>query len=265
MNARRLLPLVCGVGALVGGCASVPGDPEGLLASSAIVAELNIEDAAAIEVARFSHEATDGVPDRWEPYIVRPSTPRTQYRLVATGEGTVLEASADRSASGLYRRIRIDPKSHPIIEWRWNVVQAVPGVDTRVSSREDSPARLVISFHGDVNRLDFAERTTLRMYKALTGQTLPYAILMYIWSAALPAGTVVPSPHTEKIQMIVVQGDEGRAGQWTRFRRNVLEDYRRVFGEDPWDIVAVGVMSDSDQTGQTARALYGDITFLRGE
>ena len=64
--------------------------------------------------------------------------------------------------------------------------------------------------------------------------------------------------------MIVVPGDEGGVGQWTKFRRNVLEDYRRIFGEEPSDIVAVGVMSDSDDTGEQARALYGDITFRRG-
>lgn len=65
--------------------------------------------------------------------------------------------------------------------------------------------------------------------------------------------------------MIVLESDEARVGQWVRFRCNVLEDYRRVFGEEPWDIVAVGVMTDSDDTSQKARCLYGDITFLRAQ
>jgi hypothetical protein len=265
MNARRLLPLVCGVGALVGGCATTPdNDPEGLLASSAIVAERNVEDSEVIEVARFSRETAGSLPRQWEPFVILPATPHTQYRLAATTEETFLEASADRSASGLYRRIRIDPKSHPIVEWRWKVVQPVAGADARIPVREDSPARLVISFHGDINRLDFQERITLRLYKGLTGQTLPYAMLMYIWAGALPAGTTIPSEHTHKIQMIVVPSDEG-PGQWAQFRRNVLEDYRRTFGEEPGDIVAVGVMTDSDDTGQQARALYGDITFRRSQ
>ena len=86
-----------------------------------------------------------------------------------------------------------------------------------------------------------------------------------IWASAVPAETVIPGAYSDKIQMIVVQGDESRVGEWTRFRRNVLEDYRRVFGEEPWDIVAVGIMTDSDNTSQTARCLYGDITFLRAQ
>ena len=268
MDPRRILPLAC---VLLGACASAPSDPsdpsdpEGLLASSAIVAARQVERAERIEVARFSREAAGAGPDQWEPFVILPQTPHTQYRVVATSEGTVLEANADRSASGLYRRIRIDPKSHPIVEWRWNVVQPVSGADARIPSREDSPARLVISFHGDINRLDFTERVTLRWYKALTGQTLPYAMLMYIWAGALPAETAIPSEHTAKIQLIVVPSDEARVGQWVHFKRNVLEDYRRFFGDEPGDIVAVGVMSDSDDTGNKARALFGDITFLRGQ
>ncbi|HEY6864607.1 MAG TPA: DUF3047 domain-containing protein, partial [Burkholderiales bacterium] len=64
------------------------------------------------------------------------------------------------------------------------------------------------------------------------------------------------------IQMIVV--DSGSVGEWREFRRNIVEDYRRAFGEDPWDIVAVGVMSDTDNSHAQARTLYGDIT-LRPE
>ena len=264
MDPRRILPLVCGVGALVGGCATTPrDDPEGLLASSSIVAERSVEDGEVIEVARFSRETAGSLPGQWEPFVILPATPPTQYRLAATPDGTALEANADRSASGLYRRIRIDPKSHPIVEWRWKVVQPVAGAEPRIPVREDSPARLVISFHGDINRLDFQERITLRLYKGLTGQTLPYAMLMYIWAGALPAETTIPSEHTQKIQMVVVPSDEARVGQWVPFRRNVLEDYRRIFGEEPGDIVAVGVLTDSDDTGQQARALYGDITFRR--
>ena len=120
---------------------------------------------------------------------------------------------------------------------------------------------VLISFHGDVTRLDFVERTTLRLYKALSGEVLPYAMLMYIWSSGAPVGTIAPNNYTDKIQMIVVDSGSDRIGEWHEFRRNVLEDYRLAFGEEPWDIVAVGVMTDADKTRQKARAQYGDITF----
>ena len=90
---------------------------------------------------------------------------------------------------------------------------------------------------------------------------LPYAMLMYVWSSDAPVGTIAASVHTAKIQMIVVENGGRRTGEWREFRRNVLEDYRLAFGEEPWDIVAVGVMTDADHTPAEARTQYGDIRF----
>jgi len=62
------------------------------------------------------------------------------------------------------------------------------------------------------------------------------------------------------VLMIVVESGGANLGQWRHYRRNVVEDFRRAFGEDPEDIVAIGMLTDSDNTRQSARALYGDIT-----
>jgi len=255
---RKAAPLVCG--AALAACAAVPIDE--LLASSAIVAELPYESGALVEAARFSAgRAGEAPPGDWSPFTVWPFGTRTEYALVESGPGVVLEARADGSASGLYRRIRIDPARYPVVEWRWRILEPLAHADPRVPSREDSPARLVICFHGDVKRLDIGERNTLRFYRALTGELLPYAMLMYTWSSDAPVGTIAHSVHTDKIQMIVVENGGGRTGEWREFRRNVLEDYRRAFGEEPSDIVAVGVMTDADHTPAKARTQYGDITF----
>ncbi len=254
-NAARL---ACGIA--LAGCASAP--PDELLASTAIVAELPRESGALVEAARFSAgHVGEAPPGGWSPFVVSPFASRTEYRLVDSRAHTVLEARADGSASGFYRRIHIDPRRHPVVEWRWRVLQPLAHTDPRASSRDDSPARLVICFHGDANRLDIGERSTLRLYKALTGEMLPYAMLMYVWSSDAPVGTVASSIYTEKIQMVVVEKGGSRTGEWREFRRNVLEDYRRAFGEEPSDIVAVGVMTDADDTRGKARAQYGDITF----
>ena len=83
---------------------------------------------------------------------------------------------------------------------------------------------------------------------------MPYATLMYIWANALPPETVVPNPHSARVRMIVVESGTRGLGEWIHVRRNLLEDYRRAFGEDPWDVVAVGVMTDSDNTRGRARS-----------
>src|SRR6266853_1418819 len=178
---------------------------------------------------------------------------------IESGARVVLDGRADGSASGFYRRIHIDPTRYPVIEWRWRVLQTPADLDPRVPARDDSPARVIVAFHGDVARLDLGERFTLRLYKALTGERMPYAIIMYSWASGAPVGTITPSIPTGKIQTIVV--DAGGVGERRELHRNVLEDYRLAFGEEPWDIVAVGVMTDAGNTREKARAQYGDISF----
>lgn len=245
---------------VLAGCASVPED-DGLLASTPIVRELALEDGDPIEVARFSRlRAGDPLPAQWLGWGLNSGHRSTQYRLVDGVAGTVLEAYADQAGTGLYRRVRVDPRRHPILEWSWRVNTLIKGADLRVASREDSPARLVVSFHGDPQRLDFQQRTMLRLAKAVAGEPLPYAMLIYVWSNTMALETAAASPQIERIRMIVVESGERDVGKWRHFRRNLADDYRRAFGEEPGDVVAVGVMTDADNTRQTAHALYGDIT-----
>lgn len=252
---RRAATLACSMA--LAGCVAVP--VEELLASTTIVAELKVESGALVEAARFSAgHAGDAPPGDWGRFVVSPFATKSQYALVESGPGVVLEGRSDGSASGFYQRIRIDPARHPMIEWSWRVLQTPGHTDPRVHSRSDSPARVIVAFHGDVKRLDIGERFALALYHALTGDKMPYAIIMYSWASDAPVGTITSNDQTGKIQTIVVGGG---VGEWREFRRNVLEDYRRAFGEEPWDIVAVGVMTDAGNAGDKAGAQYGDISF----
>jgi hypothetical protein len=242
------------------GCASLPED-DGLLASTPIVRSLERETDAVVPVARFSQMAA-GAPlsADWRGWGLRSGKRPTRYRLVDEGGDVALEADADRAGTGLYRRIRVDPRRQPLLEWRWRAERLIPGADLAKGPREDAVARLVVSFHGDPARLDFQERSLLRLAKVFAGEPLPYAMLIYVWSNDLPVGAVLPSPQIDRIRIVVVESGEAGLGRWRSYRRNVLEDYRRAFGEDPGDIVAVGVLTDTDNTQQRARTLYGDIT-----
>jgi len=243
----------------LGACASVPDD--GLLASTPIVRELWREWGDVVEVARFSGlKEGEALPAHWHPWGLLSGKRPTEYRLVGSTAGTVLEAYAERAGTGLYRRVRVDPRRQPWLEWTWRIENVIRGADLRVGSREDSAARLVVSFHGDPEKLDFEDRAKLRLAKAIAGEPLPYAMLIYVWSNDLPLETTLPSPQIDRIRVVVVESGEGRVGQWLTYRRNVFDDYRRAFGEEPADIVAVGVLTDSDNTQQVARSYYGDIT-----
>jgi hypothetical protein len=246
--------------AALAGCASVPED-DVLLASTPIVRALDRETDDVVPVARFSALSPgDPVPADWMMWGANSGKRPTRYRLVGGERGTALEAYAELGATGLHRHIRVDPRRQPILEWSWRVESLIPDADPQYARRDDSAARMVISFHGDPGKLDFEQRAKLRLVKAITGDRLPYAILMYVWANALPVETIVPSPHFDRIRFLVVESGAAQLGQWVSYRRNVLEDYRRAFGEAPGDIVSVGVLTDSDNTKHVAHGWYGDIT-----
>jgi hypothetical protein len=248
--------------ALLAACATAPPEEEPLLWSGPLVRALEREAGEVVEVARFSRTPPGDVGAPWEPYfIVRGNTP-TAYRVVRFEGATVLQAVAEAGGSALHRKIRIDPRRHPVIEWRWRVPPRERDASPlSEAARASAMARVSIAFHGDPEKLDVVDRAHLRLARLLTPNGLPYGTLVYVWLRNKPAGTVLPSPYSDRVRLVVVESGEARVGQWITVRRNVLEDYRRAFGEDPGDIVAVGVMTDSGDDGSTRRALYGDITF----
>jgi hypothetical protein len=247
---------------LVAGCASTPDD-DPLVWSDDVVRTLPRERGEVVEVARFSRLRAGDSLAPWEPwFIVRGNTPTT-YRVVEVDGAGALEADSAEGGSGMWRKIRVDPNVQPVMEWRWRVPAEV---ETRFekNSSASPPVRLSLAFHGDPGKLDFDDRVKLRMARALTVNGLPYASLLYVWMVGVPVDTVLHSPHTDRVRMIVVESGVQRAGEWITLRRNVVEDFRRAFGEEPDDIVGVGLMTDYGDDGSRRRALYGDITFRSG-
>ncbi|HBD32669.1 DUF3047 domain-containing protein [Cupriavidus metallidurans] len=198
-----------------------------------------------------------GLPSGWQNRPVLPGKKMTGYVLVADQGTTVLEADASGSASGLVHEGDFDLNKTPVVSWRWKVAAPIQNADNRVADREDSPARLVFFFGGQVDSLSIGDRAEMFAAHAL-GESLPYATLMYIWSNSAAPGTVIENPHSSRVQMIVV-GNE--VGKWQSLRRNVVADFEKVFHEKPGKLTGYGILTDTDNTGGVARAWYGDIRF----
>jgi hypothetical protein len=123
--------------------------------------------------------------------------------------------------------------------------------------------RVVVSFEGNLDKLALADRIFFDNIRVLTGQQLPYATLMYIWENRAPRDTIIPNLHTSRIKMIVAESGRDKVGAWQDVTRNVYEDFKRAFGEEPGAITAIGIMTDTDNTGENVNAYYGDIQFRR--
>jgi hypothetical protein len=200
------------------------------------------------------------VPSAWQTVLLSSNKQPTEYTLVADEGVVVLRASAKGSASILAWRTDFDPRAFPMLSWRWKVTKSIAGADTRARRSEDSPARVMISFSGNPASLKAGDRAAGALAEAISGHALPYAVLMYIWGAKVPPESTTVSALTSRIRMIAVSSDDEGAGRWQSYRRNLADDYRRVFGEEPGRVTAIELMTDTDNTGAVAETFYGDLT-----
>ena len=67
-------------------------------------------------VANFSAlQADSDLPTEWEPFLFKNIPSHTNYALVTHDGNTVVRAISEASASGLVRKIEVDPKVYPIL------------------------------------------------------------------------------------------------------------------------------------------------------
>lgn len=210
-------------------------------------------------VAAFS-TAQMGIPHplEWQPWIFSRFVRHTEYTVIEEQGNRFLRARSETAASGLLQDVDIDPRAKHI-KWRWRVPHLLLTADLNRRGSDDSPARVMVSFDGDMEKLDVEERAKAGMVKLISGRHMPYATLMYVWDNKIPVGTILENPHTSRAKLIVVASGPAGLGEWLMYSRNLVADFERAFGETPGKITAVGVMTDSNATESNAIAFYGDI------
>jgi len=114
-----------------------------------------------------------GQSPQWEE---RRFQGKTEYTVIADGDGRVLRAASHNAASGLVYALKFDPQVYPVLTWRWKVEKLVNGSDPTRKAGDDYPARVYVVFpHW------FAPRT-----KSLN----------YIWATDFPKGEHIRNPFS---------------------------------------------------------------------
>jgi len=222
------------------------------------------EPSSVLEVGAFStQKAGRRLPSQWEPLHFKDIKSHTHYRLVESDGRTVVEAKADGSASGLIRKISIDPKEYPIVRWRWKVSNVLQKGNVHQKAGDDYPARLYILFAHDPDKLSFFEKLKYEAAKLFYGEYPPLASISYIWASNAPKGLMVPNAYTDRSIMFVVKSGEVKVNRWVDEKRDLYADYREAFKDEPPMISGVAIMTDADNTGETVTAYYGDILFSK--
>ncbi len=214
-----------------------------------------------IVVGPFSSATPGGaLPSGWRVAKL-PGVTATRFTLAGSDGVTVMQMDASDAGASLFRPIRIDPNRSPGLSWRWRVQNLIAGADLRRKQGDDVPARLYVMFDYPLDRLSLIERAKIALARSVAGDVVPAAALCYVWDGTLPAGTTLWNAYTDRVRMIVVESGAARRGEWVSEERDVAADFRAAFGEEPPPISGVAIAADTDQTGETVRAWFGDIRF----
>ena len=177
----------------------------------------------------------------WEEKVFEDAT---VYETVRHDGRDVVRATSRGTASGLYLRRRIDLDKTPILRWWWRVDATLGDIDERTRAGDDYSARVYV----------------IRSHPVLLWRT---RAVNYVWASTMAAGETWPNAYTDASQNVAVRSGDAHAGKWVEERRDVRADFLELFGKSVRYVDAVAIMTDTDNTGASAVAYYGDITFSR--
>ena len=217
-----------------------------------------------LPVTPFStNEQGSGIPKGWEPLTFPKIPTQTQYRIVKLNGRTVIEARSRGGASGLVHALDVNPSQLPWLSWRWRIDHVPEGADVTTKAGDDCAARIYITFKFDSRNKGWWERVKHKTAKFFSGHELPGSALVYAWTSNAEVGAIIDSPYTPRSKLIVLRSGNRLKGQWIDEKRNIVEDYRAAFGSSPPHVTGIAIMTDTDNTGRSATAIYGDIRLKR--
>ena len=193
-------------------------------------------DTTQIKLGEFSTGSLKG----WES---KAFSGQTQYQIKQQGNLKSLSATATKSASGLGVKKRIDLTKTPFLNWSWRVDKPLPALNEKTKAGDDYAARLYVIIDGGL----FIWKTRA---------------LNYVWSSKPSKGTKWNNAFAPRnARMLAVRDSRDGPGKWVTEKQNVAADFKNLYGFVPRFIDGVALMTDTDNSGGTAAASYGDIFF----
>ncbi|UCF94389.1 MAG: DUF3047 domain-containing protein [Desulfobacterales bacterium] len=192
--------------------------------------------ADRLPVGRFSTSSLDGWQDK---VFSRP----TSYQLLQLKDKTVLAAQSQNSASGLIKKVHVDIKAYPYLNWSWRIENRLALENEKIKAGDDYAARI---------------------YVVVDGGILPWRTraVNYVWANGAPKGEVWENAFAgNNVLMMALRSRQDKISTWYAEKRNLYEDLKRLFATEFRFIDAIALMTDTDNSHGQVKAYYGDIYF----
>ena len=226
------------------------------LAASAVAAPVRVGDFAA---------GGDLLPAPWKVVQLNERVPATRYRTLQWDGRAAVEARANASMALLARPLTVDLQTTPVLCWLWRVDDVLQQADLSRKAGDDYAARVYVTFTLPPESLSAGLRFKLALGRSLYGELVPDAAVNYVWDNRHPVGTRAFNAYTDRAAMVVQRSGKAQVGRWVSERVNVLADATQAFGKLPFKASLLAVASDTDNTGEQARAGFAELHFVGAE
>ena len=183
-----------------------------------------------------------GIPDGWKGQ--NWGSPKYDFTIVNDDGRKAVHLKSVNEGSTVSKEVKgkVNLKETPILEWSWKVTVLPKGGDSCRKATDDQAGQIFVVWPR------FPEAVRSR-------------IIGYVWDTTRPVGTMCKSEKTGTVTYIVVRSGAAELGKWFTERRNVVDDFKKAYGEVPDDPSAMSFAIDSNDTNSTAESFMGPILF----
>jgi len=167
-------------------------------------------------------------------------TGKADYKVVRESGIPALRLRSEETSFALQKAVDINPLLYPVLSWKWKVTKLPDGGDFRKSNADDQAAQIFVAF---------SNRKTIA----------------YIWDTTAPPGSVDDAPGFPfvRVKAIVVRSGSADAGRWITETRNVVEDYKTIYGKEPLVLAGIRIQINSQHTATSGESYFADVVFQR--
>ena len=210
----------------------------------------------------FFREAFNDLSN-WEPLYFPKIEKHSTYKIENVGGRPILKAESNASASAIVCRKTFNVYEFPLMRWRWKVDNVYKKGNILEKSGDDYPIRIYVIFQYDPGKASLTEKVTYSAARLLYGKYPPHSTLNYVWTGQAIAERIITSPYTGKAKMVILENGKTKVGAWVDETVNILEDYKKAFGEEPPATAGIAIMNDSDNTGEKSVSFVEFIEVFR--
>ena len=209
---------------------------KGIMLTAVLMCSAPVWAADQLVIADFSSAVdASGVPAGWE---VKEKSGKADFAVVKDDGVAALRLRSANTSFSLQKEVHVNLKQYPVLTWKWKITKLPQGGDFRKSKTDDQAAQLFVAFTKTKS-------------------------IVYIWDTSAQRGLMedtspVPFMH---VKVVVVRSGPAETGKWTTETRNVYEDYKKLFGEEPPAVSGMRLQINSQHTGTSAESYFANVTF----